>query len=123
LESLQRFYGEFYPGTIFSSWMLEQPFFAIRGEREGEFLASGGVVAAHAGLGSANLGNFLTHPQHRGRGLAQAVTATLLHALEGEGYREFTLGTYEENRPACRVYEAVGFRLLEERIQADIAAG
>jgi predicted GNAT family acetyltransferase len=30
---------------------------------------------------AANLGNFLTHPQHRGKGYAKAVVRTLVHHL------------------------------------------
>jgi ribosomal protein S18 acetylase RimI-like enzyme len=120
LGVLQEFYRRYYAGTIFSAWMLDQPFFGI--VEDGEIVAAGGVVAWHRELRAANLGNFLTRPDRRGKGLARAITATVLAELEELGFEEFTLGTYEENAAACRAYEAVGFRVLEQRLELDIVA-
>ena len=107
-----------YPAAIFSASMLDQPFLGLF--NDGELLACGGVVAAAEQI--ANVGNFLTRPDARGRGLARAVAATLAHHLADQGMRVLTLGTTDENPAACRAYEAIGFRCFDRRVQLNLAA-
>jgi ribosomal protein S18 acetylase RimI-like enzyme len=111
-------FGAHYPAAIFSEWMLDQPFLGLF--EAGDLIACGGVVALADGI--ANVGNFLTRPDTRGRGLAQAVAVTLAHRLADGGVATVTLGTAEENIPACRAYEAVGFRCFDRRAHLGIAA-
>jgi len=120
LPLVAEFYERFYPSTVFSAWMLENPFYGLF--EGGSLLAAGGVVAASERLAAANLGNFLTHPGHRGRRLAGAVTASLTRALHEGGVRRFALATNVENRSAWRCYERAGFGLAEERPQVDLRA-
>jgi len=47
-------------------------------------------------LGSENLGNFLSSPNHRRRRLAGVVASTLIHDLEPDGLYTFVLATTEE---------------------------
>jgi len=49
-----------------------------------------------------------TRPEYRGRGVAQAVTAGVCRAAEGVG-AVATLFVREENAPAVRAYEKLGF--------------
>jgi len=49
-----------------------------------------------------------TRPEHRGRGIAQAVTAAACRAAESVGATA-TLFVREENLPAVRAYEHLGF--------------
>ncbi|HEV8050343.1 MAG TPA: GNAT family N-acetyltransferase [Thermoplasmata archaeon] len=49
-----------------------------------------------------------TRPEHRGRGLAQSVTAAVCRAAEAGGAVS-TLFVREENLPAVRAYERLGF--------------
>jgi ribosomal protein S18 acetylase RimI-like enzyme len=49
-----------------------------------------------------------TRPDHRGRGIAQAVTAAVCRAAEAAG-AVATLFVREENGPAVRAYEKLGF--------------
>jgi RimJ/RimL family protein N-acetyltransferase len=114
------FFARHYASTIFSSWMLAQHFYGLF--EQNELRACGGVVVSSRKIGSANLGNFLTSPDHRGRGLAGAVASTLIHALEADGLHTFVLGTTEENLPARRTYERLGFHLVETRPQVDLCA-
>lgn len=119
LERVAAFYREHYRQTVFSAWMLAQPFVGLF--EDGRLLACGGVIAWNRALGMANLGNFLTHPDWRGRGLARAVARTLIAHLEGLGIRVFLLGTVASNLAARRVYESLGFRLNDARPQVDVA--
>lgn len=115
---VSHFFDSFYPGAIFSDWMLEETFFGLF--QEGQLLACGGVVA-RAGS-SVNIGNFLTHPARRGRFLGKAVLTSLLGQLAAEGVSQVTLGTNDDNLSACLLYEACGFQLIEQRLQLDLAA-
>ena len=114
------FFARDYPSTIFSSWMLAQHFYGLF--EQNELRSCGGVVVSNLKLGSANLGNFLTSPNHRGRGLAGAVASTLIHDLEAKGLHTFVLATTEENVPARRTYERLGFHVVETRPQVDLCA-
>ena len=87
-----------------------------------ELRSCGGVVVSNLKHGSANLGNFLSSPNHRRRGLAGAVASTLIHDLEAEGLYTFVLATTEENVPARRTYERLGFHVVETRPQVDLCA-
>jgi ribosomal protein S18 acetylase RimI-like enzyme len=119
LSAASRFYQAHYPDTIFSSWMLEQPFV---GYFEGnELLAAGGTIVLNQGLKAANIGNFLTAHSHRGRGLGSLVVRKLIDELQREGIRAFSLGTTEENQPACQLYARAGFQVLERRKELKLA--
>lgn len=108
------------PKTVFSDWMIQQPFLGLR--VAGECVAVAGVIAGHAGLGTCMLGNFVTAPEARGRGYAKALCRTLAAAARQAGYANIALCTTEDNIAACRAYEAVGFRCVETRRQVELAA-
>lgn len=112
-------FAEHYPTTIFSRWMLDDTLIGLF--EGGDLVACGGVVARHARLATVNLGNFLTVPDRRGRGLARVVMSAVLAALAADGIHLATLGTTLENRAAWRGYEAAGFTVLEERSEFIVA--
>lgn len=114
------FFEQYYPETIFSSWMLELPFIGLFDGQK--LVATGGTIIWHKGIQTCNIGNFLTHPDHRGKGLAKRVAQHLIAILNQKGMKTFTLGTNEMNLAAKRVYESIGFRLLERRKQIDLKA-
>ncbi len=116
LEMITEFFASHYPGTIFSPWMLDRLFLGI--VEHGELVACGGVVAAADGI--SNVGNFLTAPGARGRGLCRAIATSLAHQLFDQGMSQVTLGTTEDNIAACRAYEATGFRCFDRRLQLDL---
>jgi ribosomal protein S18 acetylase RimI-like enzyme len=87
--------------------MLELPFVGIR--EGGELVAAAGTIILSERLGGCHVGHFLTHPAHRGRGLARAAARGLLEVLAKRGIRTFMLGVTEDNLPARRVYEGLGF--------------
>ncbi|MFD2261626.1 GNAT family N-acetyltransferase [Lacibacterium aquatile] len=113
---VSHFFDSFYPAAIFSPWMLEGPFIGLF--KDGQLLACGGVVAQ--AKGAANIGNFLTHPAHRGRFLGKTVLSCLINTLAEDGIGEVTLGTNQDNLSACLLYEAFGFQMVEERLQLDL---
>jgi ribosomal protein S18 acetylase RimI-like enzyme len=119
-RTLREFFKRHYPATVFSAWMLSDTFLGLF--EADQLLACGGVIIRNRRLRAANIGNFLTHPDHRGRGLAKAVVSALIHALEDDGLRIFLLGVTEDNLPAWRAYESVGFRAVEARPQLNVRA-
>ncbi|MCI4321616.1 MAG: GNAT family N-acetyltransferase [Thermoplasmata archaeon] len=62
-----------------------------------------------------------TRPDYRGRGVAQAVTAALCRHAEGTGAVP-GLFVREENAPARRAYENLGFRTIGRKIWFETAA-
>ena len=82
-------------------------------------VACGGVIAMAGEI--ANVGNFLTAPYARGRGLARAVAATLVHGLADHGIATVTLGTNDDNVAAWRAYEAIGFRCFDRAVQLNLS--
>lgn len=55
------------------------------------------------------LANVVTHPKHRGRGIAQAMLESALHLVQSKGGSQVQLQVREDNRPAHRLYELLGF--------------
>lgn len=51
----------------------------------------------------------VTHPSHRGRGLARDVCAELVRVMLDDGCPVVCLGMYSDNEAAARVYSALGF--------------
>lgn len=109
------FFRAHHPATIFSRWMLDETLVGLF--EAGELVACGGVVVRHAGLSTANLGNFVTVPARRGQGLARVVMGTVLSSLAADGIGLAVLGATAGNVAACRSYEAVGFAPLDERAE------
>jgi len=71
----------------------------------------------------AALGNITTHPEHRGRGHARAVTARLCQHL-AESTDHIGLNVKAHNVTAIRCYESLGFEVAakyDERV-ATLAA-
>jgi len=56
------------------------------------------------------------HPAYQGRGLGKAILLAGLHALQQRGVHTAHLGTSSENRAMQRLAEAVGFRLVAEKL-------
>jgi GNAT superfamily N-acetyltransferase len=117
-ERLTAFYDRHNPRHVFSPWMLRHPFIAVA--ERGEILAGAGVLALSRGLGWALIGNFLTRPDQRGRGLARRVGETLLATLARNGIDHAALVTTDDNAAARSVYRELGFALAEARVELDL---
>jgi ribosomal protein S18 acetylase RimI-like enzyme len=66
------------------------------------------VVSARGRI--AALGNIMTHPDWRGRGLASMATSAVVARLIDRGVRTIGLSVSRENAAAIRVYEKLGFK-------------
>lgn len=116
---VEQFYSENYDGTIFSSWRIEQPFWGLF--LDGQLAAAGGTIVIDSLGSAANIGNFLTAPNYRGRGYGKLVAKRLINDLIDMGLKTFTLGTTEENIAAWKTYEGLGFRLMEQRAEIEFS--
>jgi ribosomal protein S18 acetylase RimI-like enzyme len=65
------------------------------------------LVARQAGL--AALGNVMTHPGYRGKGLGTATSNAVVAALFEEGIETVVLNAAQDNKPALAIYESLGF--------------
>lgn len=99
---------EHYPDNFFEPYQLETGlYFGVRDEELG--LASiAGIHVISEDHDVAVIGNFVTHPGRRGRGLASACTARLLDELFGR-VSLVALNVQEGNEPAVRMYSNFGF--------------
>jgi ribosomal protein S18 acetylase RimI-like enzyme len=94
--------------TFFHESMLEQGTF--RGVREGsEVIAVAGTHLFSPPLGVCTVGNVYTRRDRRSRGFgARVTTAVVQHAL-AQGVSTIVLNVGQDNLPAQRVYERLGF--------------
>ena len=94
-------------GLFFEPAMLASG--AYRGIRErGRLVAIGGVHVHSTLHGVAGIGNVVTRPDARGRGLARRVSAAVIRALLPEAPC-IGLNVHEGNTAARRCYEQLGF--------------
>ncbi|MGD8395539.1 MAG: GNAT family N-acetyltransferase [Candidatus Eiseniibacteriota bacterium] len=108
LPELLEFYAAAYPGNWFDARMLETgAYCGIR--RAGRLVSVAGVHVVSERYRVAALGNIATLPDHRGRGLARAVTARLCRSLLGS-VDTIGLNVAAGNQPAIRCYTGLGFQ-------------
>ncbi len=97
-------------GIAFAAFQLATGMFrGIRGE-SGELVAVAGVHVLSRNEGVAGVGNIFTHPNHRGRGYAQAATSAVVTALREAGIATIGLNVEHDNAAAIAAYERIGFR-------------
>lgn len=78
---------------------------AVMASRRAPMLG-GGEVAVLSGLG--------TRPSHRGRGIGSAVTCAITRRELSSGARVVQLGTWADVVGPRRLYESLGFRLIQQ---------
>jgi len=106
--ALRQLYNHSYPSHWFDQRMLETGhYFGIR--EAGILVSAGGVHVCSEAYGVAALGNIVTHPQWRGRGLAKAVTAKVCQSLLEKGIALIGLNVAVRNEAAIRCYARLGF--------------
>ena len=113
LDELREFYRVAYAprevgGTFFAPYMLETGCYVGIRER-GRLVSVAGVHVYSPRYRVAALGNIVTRPESRGRGLARATTAGVLTLLRGRA-DNVGLNVKTDNAPAIRCYELLGFR-------------
>jgi len=95
---------------FFTRSELEQcPFLGIKEGRD--FIAVGGFHFYDPQL--VELGNIVTRPDYRGKGLAKLLTSQLTH-LGKQLSPDVYLGVLAENQPAVHVYETLGYQATAE---------
>jgi len=90
-------------------------YYGIR--QDGALVASAGTHLLAAAARMAALGNVVVHPAYRGRGLAKLVSQAVVQALFNAGMQTVVLNVAQDNVPAIRVYERLGFRAVAEFIE------
>lgn len=105
--AVSHLYTTSYPGNWFEPSMLDiGHYYGIR--QNGELAAIAGVHVYSANYKVAALGGITTHPDHRGKGLAQKVTARLCNELL-ETCTHIGLNVNRGNETAVSVYKKLGF--------------
>lgn len=93
---------------VFELYMIERwPHVALI--VEGAMVALAGTHVLTERFSAAGLGNIVTRPANRGRGLAGRLVSSLCHRLKEQGLERIGLNVAERNLPARRCYERIGF--------------
>ena len=66
----------------------------------------------------AAMGNVVVHPTHRRQGLGKAVSSAVTSALIDDGFGRIVLNVRNDNLPAFRVYERLGYEKTSDFIEA-----
>ena len=73
---------------------------------DGELL---GYIGSQSVLGESDMMNVAVHPDHRRKGIAEALVTALSHDLKEKGNVCLTLEVRDSNTPAIALYEKLGF--------------
>ena len=95
------------PGFFAPSMLQDGVFFGIREGADLVAVAGTHLVEPHEGV--AAVGNIYTRRDRRGRGLATRATAAVVSEMLARRLRTIALNVEEDNSPAVRVYERLGF--------------
>lgn len=100
-----------YPENQFNARNLQTGhYFGVR--ESGLLVSAGGVHVYSPAYHAAVIGNMMTHPARRGRGIGTQVCAKLCQTLLAEGVTHIGLNVEAENAPAIGIYEKLGFERL-----------
>lgn len=111
VDDLRRLYAVGYPANWFDPRQIDVGYYGIR--VKGELVSAAGAHVYSPTQKVAALGNIVTHPEHRGRGYAAAVTARLCADLSPT-VNHFGLNVKADNAAAIACYERLGFRRVAE---------
>lgn len=105
-------------GTFFHADLLATGAY-VGLEVDGRLVASAGVHVLEPRHGVAAIGNVVTHPASRGRGLAGRTVATLCHRLRTQ-VATIGLNVAADNLVAIRLYDRLGFRQVHDYEEAEL---
>jgi ribosomal protein S18 acetylase RimI-like enzyme len=105
-------------GRFFHLGLLEDGLY-VGIEGPGGLVAVAGTHVVEPAHGVAALGNVVTHPEHRRRGLGAAVVGTLCHALLPTA-PTIALNVERANAAARGLYERLGFRTVLPYEEAEL---
>ena len=111
LSEVSRFYAT-WAESVFTPFMFEHGIY-FGAYVEGVLAAIAGTHALSTHHEIGVIGNVYTHPNHRGKGLATAVTGAVARELVARGARDVALNTREDNLPAIAAYRRLGFQVEE----------
>lgn len=80
---------------------------------EGETLV--GYVGSQSVLGESDMMNIAVHPEHRCKGIAEALVTSLVTELTARGNHSLMLEVRPSNTPAITLYEKLGFTQVGRR--------
>jgi GNAT superfamily N-acetyltransferase len=106
-----------YPGHFFEAASLEGNIYYVA-EQDGRPVSIAGTHTAAPAEGVAVLGNIVTAPEFRGRGLARRCIAAAARELESLGCRLTGLHVDSTNDAALSCYRGLGFRARAALVQA-----
>ncbi len=109
LPALEALYREEPPAFFLPAHLEHAVYFGVR-LASGDLVSVAGTHVLSARSGVAAVGNVHTRRDHRGRGLAQAVTTAVAGELLHRGITTIVLNIVSDNEAARRVYARVGFR-------------
>jgi ribosomal protein S18 acetylase RimI-like enzyme len=90
--------------------------------RKEEMVAISGTHAVTKRYDMATVGGVFTHPEHRGHSLAKATTSHVVAAVREMGINDVALNVRQDNHPAIRAYERLGFRITLEFTEGTLSA-
>jgi len=109
LSQMLQLYEDAYPGNWFDPRMLQtKQYFGIR--IGNKLVSVAGIHVYSERYKVAALGNIATHPDFRGQGFAQSVSAQLCRSLY-ENVDYIGLNVKADNAPAVALYETLGFEI------------
>jgi len=111
VEELKALYAVGYPANWFDPRQIEIGYFGLR--EQGQLICAAGAHVYSPRQRVEALGNIVTHPDHRGRGHAAAVTARLCAELLPTT-DHIGLNVKAENASAVACYRRLGFEPIAE---------
>jgi ribosomal protein S18 acetylase RimI-like enzyme len=94
-------------GAFSPSQVTQGVFYSI--EQDGRLISVAGTHLVSQAYGIGAIGNVMTHPDCRGRGYATLTTQAVCDELIRRGIHTIVLNVRQDNAPAVRVYEKLGF--------------
>ncbi len=116
LSALNELYRWGGPG-YFAAYQLEQGVYYGALEN-GKLISAAGTHVVAPEYGIAAVGNVYTHPDYRGRGFATACTAAVTADLLDMGCATVVLNVRQNNTPAVRAYQQLGYTVHCPYIEA-----
>jgi ribosomal protein S18 acetylase RimI-like enzyme len=92
-------------GGDYGSFLPEHSFVI----EDGEFLASACLISWFEHHNAPLLVFLMTRPERKRQGLGRSVLTASMESLADAGFEKITLVVTEENEPASRLYEGLGF--------------
>ncbi len=107
IERLFAHGGDFTPDAFDPAQLAEGFFWGV--EAGNDLIAAGGTHVTDETESVAVIGNIYTHPDHRGRGYAKAITRAVTAQLQEDGIDLIALNVDQRNHTAVSLYENLGF--------------